>query len=105
MTTQRSRTAWTGDRRWKDLPRLPAFRALEGIYLSRQAYHDLHVAEPPATLGDFQKDTQMFGVPVAIFGVELESHRLRKSLKRWLSDSVAGPRWSRCGAVRRIPLD
>jgi hypothetical protein len=63
------------------------------IYLARQAYHDLYVAELRATQTDFyEKDSRMFGVPVAIFGVEEETYRLGKRLKRWLKDSAAGPR-------------
>src|SRR5260370_5476592 len=63
------------------------------IYLARQAYHGLYVAELRATQSDFyEKDSQMFGVPVAIFGVEPEIHRFGKRLKRWLKDSAAGPR-------------
>jgi hypothetical protein len=62
------------------------------IYLARQAYHGLYVPELRATQSDFyEKDSRMFGVPVAIFGVEPETHRLDKRLKRWLKDSAAGP--------------
>jgi hypothetical protein len=69
------------------------------IYLTRQAYHGLYVAELRATQNDFyEKDSQMFGVPVAIFGVEPETHRLGRRLTRWLKDSAAGPRLV---AVRR----
>jgi hypothetical protein len=62
------------------------------LYLARQAYRGLYVAELRATQSDFyEKDSQMFGVPVAIFGVDPETHRLGKQLKRWLKDSAAGP--------------
>ena len=58
------------------------------IYLARQAYHGLYVAELRATQSDFyEKDSQMFGVPFAISDVEPETHRLRKRL-----NSAAGPR-------------
>jgi hypothetical protein len=63
------------------------------IYLARQAYHGLYIAELRATQSDFyEKDSRMFGVPVAIFGVEPETHRLSRRLTRWLKDSAAGPR-------------
>jgi hypothetical protein len=62
------------------------------VYLARQACHGLYVAELRATQGDFhEKDSRMFGVPVAIFGVEPETYRFEKRLKRWLKDSAAGP--------------
>src|SRR5258708_20065236 len=63
------------------------------IYLTPQPYHALYFPELRATQSDFhEKDSRMFGVPVAIFGVEPETHRLGKRLKRWLKDSAAGPR-------------
>jgi Methyltransferase domain len=62
------------------------------VYLARQAYHGLYAAELRATQSHFyEKDSSMFGVPVAIFGVDPETHRLERRLKRWLKDSVAGP--------------
>ena len=63
------------------------------IYLARQAYHGLYLTELRATQSDFyEKDSQMFGVPVAIFGVEPETYGLGKRLKRRLKSSAAGPR-------------
>jgi hypothetical protein len=73
------------------------------IYLARQAYHGLYVAELRATQSDIhEKDSRMFGVPVAIFGVEPETYRLGKRLKRWLKGSAAGP--SLVAARRRLGL-
>jgi hypothetical protein len=71
------------------------------VYLARQAYRDLYVTELRATQSDFyEKEGRMFGFPVAIFGVEPETHRWEKRLKRWLKDSAAGP--SLVAARRRL---
>jgi len=62
------------------------------VYLARKPYRELYITELRATQSDFyEKESRMFGSSVAIFGVEPETYRLERRLKRWLKASAAGP--------------
>ena len=62
------------------------------LYLSRPDFHAAYSAALRESQGDyFEKDSQMFGWPVRIFGVEPQTHRLSRRVKIWARASVAGP--------------
>lgn len=62
------------------------------VYLAHPGYHGLYVAALRAAQHDFyEKESRMFGFQVAIFGVEPETYRFAKRLKRRLKDGAAGP--------------
>jgi hypothetical protein len=73
------------------------------VYLARQAYHDLYSTELRTTQSDFyEKESRMFGFPVAIFGTDAATHGFGKRLKRWLKRGAAGP--GLVAARRRLRL-
>jgi Methyltransferase domain len=62
------------------------------LYLARPLCCRQYAAELRQSQKDYyEKESRMFGCPVAIFGVEPETYRFEKSLKRWLKRSAAGP--------------
>lgn len=62
------------------------------IYLARPGYHGLYATTLRAAQHDFyEKESRMFGFQVAIFGVEPDTYRFEKRLKRRLKESIAGP--------------
>jgi Methyltransferase domain len=62
------------------------------LYLASVESHDFYSANLRRVHADFfEKESEMFGVPVLVFGVDPETHRPSRRFKRWLKGTAAGP--------------